>query len=449
LNARIVAWNARCAVAKFAVLICHPYQSVVNRLIPVRFDRSIFDIKRCLATVSLLWWSGALAQVPSTSCVALRPQRITPHLAGGRLFYVEPNAMVVSEGSVVIAGAPSYVWPASGFDTTRRSYPAVFGAFIKSDGRSRAIPLPIPQGRIAEIRLTPLGSTGLAAVFAEIEPQDNPVRPPKVVAYWYGTFVETRWSRLERLPIPVNQLRIRGASKLASRGNKLAIAVPVDTQNGSYAGVLVRKNGTWKLHRLDVEDIAYVTIGMPASNRIVVGVVTADTAVKTGDSNSLFLYSSDMSGERWSEPTKLAAGGDHAIHHPEFQLETAAPAASWISENPPTAVALLWGVGSAVPSMPVTLSQKAAQVAYAPIGKTPMWVIHERPGKWPGELRIVGHIDGRVTTVSTIPNPFAAGYAALTFNDAVLIAGPVDPDPMRTPVTLEVITVRLKCGTTK
>jgi hypothetical protein len=97
----------------------------------------------------------------------------------------------------------------------------------------------------------------------------------------------------------------------------------------------------------------------------------------------------------------------------------------------------------------MALSKKATQVAYAPIGKTPIWVIHERLGKWPGVLRIVGHIDGRVTTLSTIPNPFAAGYAALPFNDAVLIAGPIDSDPMRTPVTLEVIAVTLKCGTTR
>jgi hypothetical protein len=405
-------------------------------------------MNRCIGAIVLIWSSSALAQSAATPCVASSPQRVTPRLPGGQPFYVEPNAIGVSGGTLVIAGAPSYVWAKSGFDSSAR-FQAVFGAFIHADGRSTAIPSPFPKSRIAEIRIAPLGTKGFAAVFAETEPQRSPVRPPNVIAYWYGTFAETKWSNLERLPIAATGLRVGAASRLVSRGEELAIAVPVDSQSRSYVAVLVRQNGSWKLHRIMKDEVAYLAVGIPSPNRILVGVVTPD-ATQTKDANSLFLYSSINSGDDWNEPTKLASGGEHPIHHPEFQLEAAAPGVTWTSNNPPSAVAILWENQRAGRSRPMTLSQTAPQVVYVPSGQNQLWVMQEIPERWPGVLRVVRYSEDSITTLSTMANPFAAGYAAITFNDKLFIAGPVASTvPNTPPVTLEVIAIGLSCGAKK
>jgi hypothetical protein len=405
-------------------------------------------MNRCIGAIVLIWSSSALAQSAATPCVASSPQRITPRLPGGQPFYVEPNAIGLSGGTLVIAGAPSYVWATSGFDSSAR-FQSVFGAFIHADGRSTAIPSPFPKSRIAEIRIAPLGTKDFAAVFAETEPQRSPVRPPNVIAYWYGTFAETKWSNLERLPIAATGLRVGAASRLVSRGEELAIAVPVDSQSRSYVAVLVRQNGSWKLHRIMKDEVAYLAVGIPSPNRILVGVVTPD-ATQTKDANSLFLYSSINSGNDWNEPTKLASGGEHPIHHPEFQLEAVTPAAAWISENPSNAVAMIWEDPGGIRSQTLRLSDAAVQVVYVPSGANLIWVMQEIRGKWPGKLKVVQYGGDRLSTLLTMPNPFAADYAATTLDETLFIVGPVASfSPGTPPVTLKLIAIKLSCPANK
>ena len=141
--------------------------------------------------------------------------------------------MAQTDGRVLVAGNPVFVWRdrGNGFDLLARD--SLFGMVIDSGAVVRGIPSPLPGRHLDAVRAAAMPDGWWLVVFAEVVPSEPSAIPP-VIAMWTGETDGKNWRGLRTLPLIADSLNVPYMSPLAWRDGRARIVVPFqrDHQRG-------------------------------------------------------------------------------------------------------------------------------------------------------------------------------------------------------------------------
>ncbi|MDB4948858.1 MAG: hypothetical protein JWM27_1507 [Gemmatimonadetes bacterium] len=208
---------------------------------------------------------------------------------GRRLLYVEPwMAEANARGDVFLAGRYNYLGE---LDSVGHWHPIgqdgdILGAYLPHDGPPRIVASPFPEIRVGTIRAVPDGPRSWFVVFVEAVQKPNGLPSDSAKALWSGRYDGSRWSQLERLPVPSGAVfwSEQGAS-LVRRADTLIWAVVKKPGYGLLMFQRQANRWTFTENRVFLADA-----DVHSGEELVLGVVQADPAIAEGDGNSLLLW---------------------------------------------------------------------------------------------------------------------------------------------------------------
>ncbi|HEX7052284.1 MAG TPA: hypothetical protein VF188_18910 [Longimicrobiales bacterium] len=387
-----------------------------------------------------------------TACVLRETLRQIVAVSGGEL-YVEPETFSVSDGNVLLAGTPNYLWkPAVGSGKASSVRNAVFGVVIASDGATRVVPTPVEGMLVMGVRAVAREAGGWWIAFEEAEwtSETRRIIDKRVVALWFGAFDGQSWIALEELPLPADvTIRPFSGSTLVRSGDRLAWTLVAAAGPEDERRVLVyeRVAGRWSYQIVPTFSANYAEPAYSRSGELVLAVVEADTTRRV-DGNSLFLYARQPVWRQWR---KLVTGYGAPVHHPKLSLSPRGDLLTWWSRvEGRREVRARFGAIDGGTRRVIEVDPDVAQFALVSLADgRRVWVTdHVVDGQPVRELRFVGEAADSLLAFGDIPNPYDGKFAATTpAPSELLLAGPArgrtDHDPV---VRSLLLRLRIDCG---
>ena len=182
-----------------------------------------------------------------------------------------------------------------------------------------------------------------------------------------------------------------------------------------------------------------------AVEQLGLAVVRPDTTLRR-DANSLFLYTVEENGS-WREAKKLTAGTVAPVHDPRFSIAAGVLGLSWTQQAPgagPFANAII-GHPLRGDSKVFTLSRSASEVRLLRNNAALLWVIQDQASVG-SVLRIAQIAGDTLLSIGEYRHAFAGPVGIEDVDGDLLIAGPVlGARNGQTPVTTEVVAIRIQC----
>jgi hypothetical protein len=373
-------------------------------------------------------------------------------IGGGHALYLEPTAVASSDGALLLAGTPSYLWRRAG---TKKSYQStadsVFGVVVPRRGSPRIIPAPIDPRRIASVRALERSDGHWDVAFAELDrPRQTIGEFIPVADLWAGVFDGTRWRTIGRLP------RVAGAtlepstiSALVRRGDTLALAVTAETSPARSDVVVYERRGSrWSYGVVPVSSAMTVSPAYSERAGLTLAVVQLNPRTQNR-SNSVHVYARVPD---WQEIGLVVDIGRQRIIRPSLVFTPASSFLTWLSPGGggrSEARAVRGVLDRPVPP-PSVIDSNAVQLAHVKSREgTPLWIAEHLPSSGTGsELRVLRESARGMSVVATFPNPFTGPFcAAPTAGSEVLLAGPrLDRTGAGPTVVTLFVRLRVECG---
>lgn len=249
-------------------------------------------------------------------CVVQEESRQQLRLDAKRSMYVEPEVLsAATNGEVLLAGTPSYVWTTGSDGIRRGEQGRVLGVVLPDTGYAREVSAPVDATRIRTVRAATQADGSWAVVFVETVSAET----DSVAHLWFGVHDGRDWRRLEHIPVPPDgRLRAGTVSRLAhGGGDTLAFAIPIHVASSHDAAVFTFDGHRWRHEIVPTGSAAYAEPSF-AGGRWVMALVRPDTTLPS-DGNSLFLYAKEAQG--WRVLWKVAPGRAAPIHEPVLRLD--------------------------------------------------------------------------------------------------------------------------------
>jgi len=222
----------------------HTTPAAVESCLPPRALRSwILVLGALVLPAALRGEAGAQVAVPDS---VVRPARCTMrvvdsaevHLPDKRPVYIEPNSFVAAGRSLLLAGAPSYVFPLPGVADTGLARDSIFGVIRTPSGRWVPVTVPAPVRYFGGVRAAPAGEGEWHVIFIELATSMADQRGHgSSIAAWYGRLSAAGWSRVERLPSDdPDHMDPLNSTELLRRGDTLTWATHVRSPRTRLAG---------------------------------------------------------------------------------------------------------------------------------------------------------------------------------------------------------------------
>jgi hypothetical protein len=385
-------------------------------------------------------------------CLVRETSRTPLLIDGNRELYVEPTVVLPSDGSILLAGRPNYLYSA-GSATDERTYAqdSVFGAVLDRSGRARLIPAPIDPALVSSTHALPLAGGGWAVVFAEMKRPWVPPRKDTIVGLWYGEFDGARWSALERLPdIPGGTYDLDMGSALIPRGDTLFTAALVRTDT-NIASVVVfeRLAGRWTSEIVDARAASYAELFYSDSLGLLMAVVQADHSLRA-DANSLLLYGPRP---RWEILRKVIHGGSQPVYDPLFSASPEGTVLSWWVMDRVGGARRARAMVGLTPDRDGRVAELDPDVNHVTpvVGhpRFPIWLSEHNTPAGERELRFLADSAGHARQLAALANPFTGPFAATAVGASdLLVSGPLlRADPKNPSLVSLIIRARVECRT--
>ena len=233
------------------------------------------------------------------------------------LIYVEQETVVPqSDGRVLVAGRPVFVWRDEGDRHEMLTVDSLFGMVVDSISSSvRAIPSPFPGRRLDGMRAAALPDGWWLVTFADVFPAKMP-QHPIVKQMWAGETDGTRWRRVRKLPTLVDSIDTMDMSALVYRDGRARLAALAPRGGFKYAEIYSLDHDRWTVRSVNLRFTAYVNLSLSPSHDLM-AVVRPSEKVGT-DVNSLFLFAKRAEDSVWAQKAWIVVGGDRAVRDPQF-----------------------------------------------------------------------------------------------------------------------------------
>ena len=252
-------------------------------------------------------------------CLDTAATIVPARLDARHLIYVEQQTVVAqTDGRVLVAGNPVFVWRdrGDGYDLLARD--SLFGMVVDTGAVVRGIPSPLPGRHLGAVRAAALPSGWWLVVFAEVVPSEPNVLPP-VIALWTGETDGKEWRGLRTLPLIADSLNVPYMSTLAWRDGRARIVVPFERDHQRGVVLYSLNESRWSATKHDVGPLSYAAITLSPTHDIMAVVKPVmDTIV---DVNSLFLYAKLPSDTSWSTVTRVLRAGLDPVRDPLFTTD--------------------------------------------------------------------------------------------------------------------------------
>jgi hypothetical protein len=345
---------------------------------------------------------------------------------------------------VLIAGWPSYLFARdSGGKPRSIGADTILGVIIDRHDRARTFRSPVASRMVGGVRALGREDGGWDVVFAELISfsRERFPQPDTAARLWYGVHDGRRWKSLEEIPRPAGFIfHPRLGSQLVRSGETLSWALRATNPGGRINIVVLNgRRGRWASEIVATPSAAYVQLTEARRSGPLLAVVRADTSLRPGDSNSLFIYSRSP---EWLAVRRIARGGAEPANHPSFVRSGGDILLTWYVDKPGGGeVRMLRNPGVAPLRETAALStgfSGGRPVAYASLRTGAYWIIDYRPPeKAAAELRFFHDTGGGVGEVTRWPSPFLGGFhAAAVQESSFVLAGAVWKDQDSIPVTL-------------
>ena len=262
--------------------------------------------------------SAPARRVPAASiapCDVQTVRRDTLRDAQGRPYYLAPDAMLLRDGVLFIAGQHS-VWTRSGNDgrVIDGEQDAVLATVREANGEARTFPRPAEIGDITlqPVRAAMLPNERWALLLSEhIAAVDNAINR----RVWVAVLSRTGWSSVVPIMPPASVRILDGAGvPLNSRGEHLLTALPAIRDDDEFGALLVEGPVDALTTRfVPLPGVAYVTSSFVGStlSPALFAVHLNRSVSRSG--NALFHYLPDASGVA---PVLITDGVGAEIHYP-------------------------------------------------------------------------------------------------------------------------------------
>lgn len=207
----------------------------------------------------------------SSACVLRLADSSMVRAADGADIYVEAQSLVAAGESLLLAGSPNYVTPAS--PVRRAITPArdsVFGVIKSPAGTWTYVPKPGMVPWFSGPRALANGEGRWDVVFVQLSERNSAALTRTAIGAWHGLLSANGWERLERLPIPDgHQLEPMNSTGLLRSGETLLWATQVWRPNEVHlpaTAVLLRIGGEWRYQVLDLESVGVSGYRTPAGD---------------------------------------------------------------------------------------------------------------------------------------------------------------------------------------
>jgi hypothetical protein len=355
----------------------------------------------------------------------------------GRKIFVEPVSFVSdANGDIFLVGPSDISTVDSSGSTTDVARNAIFGVVVDSHLNHYQVPNPIAP-EVIGVRAAATASSGWHVVFGQTasSQQSAPSSPGWVGGadfLWYGVFSGRTWTMLERLPTPpgatVYQLF---ASRLATNGDSLAMAVPMRNSRGEPHILLYeRRKGVWSYEIIPTVNSRAET-AYSAHFGLVLAVVQPDSTDRQGDGGSLIIRTR---AEKWQPMWRLV--------HGRLEGEVLNPSVSFIDDT------LIVGYYASSPGARAFRGLQAREIVGAlqtreartivldssvlgesepliPVihdHRVRVWITrHHSPASAYSELRFLQETADVVNLLRSMPDPFTAYVSAVSIDSSRLV----------------------------
>jgi hypothetical protein len=341
--------------------------------------------------------------------------------------YVEPVLFSVSEGKILMAGTPNYIYATPIGDAPAPfKQSAIFGAVADKDGLARTIPSPVTG--------LPMSQRGVArsdgswdVVFAE-EPADYKFPDREhIVALWYGVLRGNTWSNLEKIPLPPGKtLSTFRSSPLVSHGDTLSWAMTYSSPDGSGAVLFERRSSSWNFELVPIEDVVVTSLAYTQRDGLLLLPVRG--GLDLGQANTMFMF---KRGPSWTQVRQLIAGGTEPVFDVQLTDSKFGHVLSWwalVQDGGARRDARTRLHALETPFSPIVpVENSVSQVLALTVADgIPLWIT-ETASADPSvpELRIATMGSGENISTSHLDDPFTGPFAATVESPStVLLSGP-------------------------
>jgi hypothetical protein len=397
----------------------------------VRFPAALIQALPILTAAALLnRVSPAPAAQPVEACVVREVSREPLVVEGGRRLYVHPLVLETnSRGDALIAGELNYLFEPASSGWKRAAPDSVFGAVIPRSGRARIVPSPIPSRLLSGIRAIARDDDTWAVVFGETHPYAGAFRPDTITRLWFGIFDGTRWTSLERLPLPpAGTIRSQIMTRIVRYGDTLGFAMRIRSAD-QQRHVIVFEHGRagWSYEIVQTQVGSYLALAHSDTLGLVLAAVQPDLTLRR-DRNSLLLWNR---GTTWKRLRTAAPSSSGDVHHPSMTISPGGAVMSWL-----VAVPGAGGVTFEARAMvgrpqersePVLrLDSSVAQFRepYSAVLRRDLriWVLdHVEPETSGSEIRFIRDDGGSASVLGRLPNPFVTPWVGATPSDSTIL----------------------------
>lgn len=374
--------------------------------------------------------AGAQAQRPAAVAGSCAVETVAEHelrTAEGHAIYIEPNAIAVSGGEILLAGGLNHVLRSQP-RLSRVPTDVLLGAVVRRDGETTLVPAPAGIAQVWAPRALPRAGGGWDVVFADV--RDTQVAElDSVAGLWHGVLEGGRWTSVQQIPIPASiWLNGRGTSQLARAGDTLIWVLPGPTAYHRKAVVARRVEGRWTSALREIGSASYVAMAHHRRHGAWLAIVRGPAPRTPGGAMSLYLEPLD-GGEG---DAMLVDPGDVDATHPSLTATEDGFVVAWKVDGHEGSRLVATEVVPGLEPLPAGEIEPVTSRfrPVAPVGSPAAlrWVVqHEPAGGAPDEIRI---LEGDVTDpreIARLENPFFHGrfVAAAPSTDEIILGGPV------------------------
>lgn len=426
----------------------------LSRIVPSKAVNGVL-----LATLCITGCGRASGAGPRVTPVAVSQCRIDEVSreklldSRGRQVYIQPIVAVSNtRGELLLAGEHNHVFGRNHVGGwTRLPEDSLLGAIVPRTGPSELVRSPVPNNLLGGVHAVARRDGTWAVIFAELKRPVNDQDTDSIAHIWYGVLDGSRWSDLERVPLPTLGT-IQTAPIAAPVETNGVFSWPVllsTTQHPADVLVLRREHGKWSHEVVPTIFASYAALAHPVGADPLLVVVQPDLDLTT-DGNSLFLWAR-RSG--WTRIAKLVASSEEAVHHPRLDYTGAVGALSWTGdrgrngEHARTMSGTLHSFEGPIVALDSAVTPGSRQSTVEIDGLGRVWVLdHEGPNGADREIRFVMRSGDRIVRVGRIPHPFIGSFVAASPSPRdVIIAGGIQ-DSAAGVVATHVIRARVSCS---
>lgn len=386
-----------------------------------------------LALLSMVASAGCshAPQAASSNPVGCRadPVRYDTLRVGADPVYVEPqSAEQDGTGRLATMGRLNYRFMRSSGRWEHRTDSAFIGVVTAPGRAAELIPMPVPGSEADEVSALPL-RRGWAVVFSEHTPRTGPTARDSARSLWYGEFDGSRWTMLERIPVPPGaDLLAPSASSLARSRRGMAWVV---TTRGARPGLVVmeRTDGAWHSELVRTHTPRADAV-LSRDGDLAIAAIQPDSTM-LHDSNSLLLRERPR---HWGFASVIRPGAIEPVIRTASTTRFPHSALTW---ETPSALGSGIRIRARVSSVGAEPHIVTIDTLAGPM--TPMEPIHLPGAGWIWATRQDGltgpeiylwvlNQNHEIAPLGSLPSPFVGNFRLARWGSGMALLGPIAPD---------------------